>query len=491
MTVNGSVAIVGAGIVGAVAARCLAEAGVDVVLVEAGGALAEQPGTHLRNLPLCRTDRSFHFDLVRSCLRPASVRRAEGFAPRPSAPPMPAGYGINPAQPRRGNMLGARLTTVHGGMGVLWNCVSPRLHPSIEQWAGIPADSWERLYERAERLLSVGFESTAGSARQEYLIRRLAEVSTPRPAPLAARLKPDQPGAVRWTGPAETLADIASMTARARIRILANHSVTGLEFTSGRVTAARVVDLDARSTGVVRADSFVIAAGAVRTPALLWASGIGRGDASPLGRYLAEHPLAYAQVVLDPESLGDDRDAAGPDPCVVIPVSADRPFHSLLVCDGYDAQALEGRLDERLILSLYWYAAMESRFENRIAFGAGGTDALGLPQPTFEYVLSEGDGDRLRAALAELRDVGALLGPFLPGRPPQLLSPGSSMHLLGTTRMGLPGDAQSVVDDHGQVWGFDNLYLAGTGLLRTAGATNPTLAACALAVRTAERIVGG
>lgn len=491
MTMSAVVAIVGAGIVGAVAARCLAEAGVDVVLIEGGTGLADEPGTHLRNLPSCRADRAFHFDLVRSCLRPASVRRAEGFAPRPAAPPMPAGNGINPQQPGRSNMVGARLTSVHGGMGVLWNCVSPRLHPLIEQWGGIPAESWDRSYEEAERLLGVGFEATAGSARQDYLMGRLAEVTAPRPAPLAARLRPGEPRTVRWTGPAEVLADIASESARARIRLLDNRAVTGLELASGRVTGARVVDLDTRSTGVVRADSFLVAAGAVRTPALLWASGIGRGAASPLGRYLAEHPLAYAQVVLDPVSLGADRDAAGPDPCVVIPVTASRPFHSLLVCDGYDAQALEGRLDERLILSLYWYAIMDSRFENRVAFGAGGTDALGLPQPTFEYRLSDGDRDRLRAALADLGDVGAFLGPFLPGRSPQMLSPGSSMHLLGTTRMGLPGDAQSVVDDHGQVWGFDNLYLAGTGLLRTAGATNPTLAACALAVRTARRIVGG
>ena len=488
---NTTVAIVGAGVVGAVAARCLAEAGVDVVLIEAGSALAGEAGTHLRNLPSCRADRPFHFDLVRSCLRPASVRRAEGFASRPSAPPMPAGNGINPRQPGRGNMVGARLTGVHGGMSVLWNCVSPRLHPSMEQWKGIPADSWDLLYEQAERMLSVGFEATAGSARQDYVVRRLAGTTMPRPAPLAARILPDHSGAVRWTGPAEVLADIEPAQARARIRVLSDHSVIGLKHTSGRVTGAHVVDLGTRRTDVVRADAFLIAAGPVRTPALLWGSEIGRGGTSPLGRYLAEHPLAYAQVVLDPDALGADWDAAGPDPCVVIPMNADRPFHSLLVCDGYDAHALEGRLDERLILSLYWYAVMESRFENRIVFSGEGTDTLGLPQATFEYRLSESDRDRLRAALVDLGEVGALLGPFLPGRSPQMLSPGSSMHLLGTTRMGLRGDAQSVVDDHGQVWGWENLYLAGTGLLREAGATNPTLAACALAVRTAGRIISG
>ena len=57
--------------------------------------------------------------------------------------------------------------------------------------------------------------------------------------------------------------------------------------------------------------------------------------------------------------------------------------------------------------------------------------------------------------------------------------------------MGVAGDGHSVTDTHGAVWGFENLYVGGTGLVPAATVTNPSLTACALAVRSAGRIAGG
>jgi pyranose oxidase len=151
---------------------------------------------------------------------------------------------------------------------------------------------------------------------------------------------------------------------------------------------------------------------------------------------------------------------------------------------------LEGRIDDSLLLGLYWYTLMEPRRENRIVFGRRATDSVGLPQPTFEYTLEQADRDRLQAALEDLRAAGALLGTFLPTSPPQIRSAGSSMHLMGTTRTGETDDGESVVDPTGLVWGFENLYLGGTGVVPCATATNPTLAACAFAARAADRILG-
>jgi pyranose oxidase len=174
---------------------------------------------------------------------------------------------------------------------------------------------------------------------------------------------------------------------------------------------------------------------------------------------------------------------------VVIPVSADRLWHALLLCDGYDAGKLEGCVDERLILSLYWYAIMQPRYENRVRFTGPATDAVGLPQPTFEYSLGPEDHARHQAALDDLRAAGRQLGTFLPTSPPRKLSAGSSMHVMGTTRIGRSDDGHSVADPYGRVWGCTNLYIGGTGLIPSATATNPTLAACAIAVRTADRII--
>jgi pyranose oxidase len=534
------VAIVGCGIVGSVVARALLEQGAHVLAIDAGTPMTGAPGAHLRNVPACRADRSFLSDVLRAQLRPASVPMPAGGGGLlgPRVPRMPAGGGLNALQRAAANMPGARVTSLFGGMGALWNCVALRHDAALERWPAVAPSSpdWDGLYARAEAMLGVGLDATAGSRRQEAILGALAERypgGGVLPAPVAARRSAG--GGVRWTGPAEVLAGAegrldadagAGLDVLAggggRLDVLAGHAVRRLVRRGGRVVEAEAVALDSGRTTRVEAGAFVVAAGGIRTPALLWASGIGRdeGERSPLGRHLLDHPLAYAQVVLDPQLVppgglgGDpaaepapaggpeaepapaDAPAGGPgpepaptddpDPFVVIPATRERPIHSVVLRDAYDARVLEGRVDDRLLLGLYWYTSMEPRFENRIAFGGGATDAIGLPQPTFEHSLTQAERERARAALDDLRAAGELLGTFLPSSPPQILSPGSSMHVMGTTRMGEPGEG--VVDGAGQVWGVENLFLAGTGLIPCATASNPTLTACALAVATADRI---
>jgi choline dehydrogenase-like flavoprotein len=450
---SADVVVVGGGLVGSVLARRLADGGANVLVLDAGSPASVVPGTHLRNVPACRADRSFYYDLVRAHLRPASVPLP---AESPLGPPMPEGHGLNAEQRMGRNMPAARVTNVLGGMGALWNCVTPRL----DEWPGIS----EAEYAQAEEALAVGFEASEGSRRQEAILDALGP--TAQPAPLAGRRE-------RWTGPAEILGE--------GVPVLSQHAVRKLRHRDGRITEAEVVLLDSGEATTVAADTFVVAAGGIRTPALLAASGIGN-DA--LGRYLYDHPLAYGQLVLRLEGeLRDD-----PDPFVVVPMDESRPWHALLLCDSYDASVLEGRVDDSLLVGLYWYTLMEPRRENRIGFGRA-TDSVGLPQPTFEYALEQADRDRLQDALEDLRAAGALLGTFLPTSPPQIRSAGSSMHLMGTTRTGEADDGESVVDPTGRVWGFENLYLGGTGVVPCATATNPTLAVCAFGARTADRIL--
>jgi len=495
-TLDCDVLIVGTGLVGAVYARHLVAAGLSVVMVDAGPQLSARPGEHLRNRYLHQRDLRLYYDALVAHLYPPSVPAAAEplFPGEAHLPPQAAGgNAVNPEQDPRRNLPGAAVTYAVGGMGVLWTCLAPRLHPGIERFPFFSPEEWEDLYARAETDLGVGREAFRGSRRGAALLAQLhAAGQSAELAPVAARRREDDPRQVHWTGPADLLEPGLEEEAKAggggRLRILAQHVVTRLAHRGGRVRAATVRSLDPWAEKEIRAEIFVVAAGALLSPQLLWASGILREDDSPLGRYLHDHPLAFAQVALSREiaEVADD-----PYPFLAIPLAAGRPFHSLLLADTYDGRLLEGGLDERLLLNLYWYALAEPRRENRITWSAERCDLHGLPQPTFHYTLSPEARARNREMLADLKEVGGLLGRFLPMAPPQLLPAGRSMHFLGTTRMGPVGDGSAVVDLDSRVWSFDNLYVGGTGTFPGPTASNPTLTACALALRSVERIVGG
>lgn len=72
---------------------------------------------------------------------------------------------------------------------------------------------------------------------------------------------------------------------------------------------------------------------------------------------------------------------------------------------------------------------------------------------------------------------------------PGLMPNGTSLHYQGTVRMGSQDDGTSVCDRHSRVWGTENLYVAGNGVIPTPTACNPTLTSVALAVIGAHEIV--
>jgi choline dehydrogenase-like flavoprotein len=62
-----------------------------------------------------------------------------------------------------------------------------------------------------------------------------------------------------------------------------------------------------------------------------------------------------------------------------------------------------------------------------------------------------------------------------------------SYHHIGTTRMS-SNPREGVVDEHCQVHGIHNLYIAGSSVFPTSGLSNPTLTIVALTIRLADRI---
>lgn len=245
----------------------------------------------------------------------------------------------------------------------------------------------------------------------------------------------------------------------------------------GRAAGVELVDLASAVTYQVVADHVVVAADALRTPQLLFASGV-RPPA--LGRCFNEHP--YISAIFE---LGESADEPG-----------DPELNALMPASGvtwipYDDDLFPmhaGLHEWGNLLSVGIFLPKEIAWENRVEFSASGVDWRGLPSMRLHYSLSDADREAVdRASEVMVTIARECAGTIMDGRP-GLMPNGSSLHYQGTTRMGPEDDGDSVCDRHGRVWDTENLYVAGNGVIPTSTACNPTLTSVALAVIGAHEV---
>jgi pyranose oxidase len=140
------------------------------------------------------------------------------------------------------------------------------------------------------------------------------------------------------------------------------------------------------------------------------------------------------------------------------------------------------------LATMGWGFRKWPRAADRVEFSDDREDAFGMPAPTIHYELTERELAEEAGALEHLERAGAVLGAFPPGGEPRVMPKGSSLHYMGTFRMGEADDGTSVCDTSSRVWGYDNLFVGGNGVIPTANACNPTLTSVALAIRSCERV---
>jgi glucose dehydrogenase len=142
-------------------------------------------------------------------------------------------------------------------------------------------------------------------------------------------------------------------------------------------------------------------------------------------------------------------------------------------------------------------------FTNRVTLSKF-NDALGLPRPEISYDISDYTKQGIVAAhrmknlifdklgahdfTERAKDDPTGFDEVIDGKPVQL-NYGGAGHIMGTYRMG-DDPRMSVVNSFQRSHDHNNLYLVGSGTFPTGGTANPTLTLSALALRTADSIVG-
>ena len=466
-TLRADVVVVGTGAGGAAVAGALRRQGADVVMIEAGPAEDGVPGHHVVN---DGTDHTARTQQSMTELTP------HAGAPEP-VPGLPGGRAFHGV----------------GGMLTRWAGMVPR--PDLHrEWDGaIPAPEMSGLLDEAETLIRATpadeLLRAPGDGREGKLNRWLLERMWDRfgapPAAGAARIGRlaawrEPGGTVRYTG-ADTL--LAAGPHAGRLTIIPGHIARKILHSGNR--ADGVLAYAAGGTGSVRveADVVVVAAGAIGTPQLLTASGM---DTSPaLGRYLTDHLMFFFQAF--PLKRGEAPPTGRGEPAsVVLPPSEERAFQIALL--GILAQAGPPAVTgQPQTIGIGVFVGTEPKETSRLAFDPQALDPFGMPKATAHVEISDADHARVGQALGLSYGIAAEIGEPWEGTG-MLFGPlGASLHVMGTHRMGTdPGT--SVTDPQCRMWEWDNVYLAGNGILGSRNSCNPTLTTVALGLQAAKAI---
>ncbi|MCX5412737.1 GMC oxidoreductase [Streptomyces sp. NBC_00059] len=488
------VAIVGSGPTGAAYARILSELRPDVHIAcfEAGPLLTDPPGQHVKNIPDPDARRQAQQRSQGLSTVNGSVGTT-GRIVRPGTFLLDDGY----QQQGQDGMPAAAMSSNVGGMGAHWTAACPRPGDS-ERITYLP--DLDDLLTHAERLLGVTPDAFDDAPLADLVRRRLANgLDENRPAgrkvapmPLAVHVGSD--GQPAWSGSDVVFGD--TVRTNPRFTLWPETLVTDIVTENDQVNAVRIRDLsaDGDAEHTVAARYVVVAADALRTPQLLWASGI-RPPA--LGHYLNDQPqiLLAARLTGLPATVHSGQPSK---PTTIarhggvswVPFTDSAPFHGQVM--QLDASPVplpeaDGEPEPGSIVGLGWFCAKDIRREDHISFDQQERDQYGMPAMRIHYTLTERDHTVIERARHSIRQAAQALGDVLDEKP-ILLAPGASLHYQGTVRMGPVDDGTSVCKPTCEVWNVDGLYVAGNGVIPTATACNPTLTSVALAVRGARDI---
>jgi choline dehydrogenase-like flavoprotein len=478
------VVVVGSGPTGATYARLIGELVPEarILVLESGPVVSDPPGTHVNTITdpgeRARAKIASQGPARYSYNIPPSEQRLLSHRTGLDGPILPHEglFLLGATQDASPDFPAAAMASNVGGMGAHWFGSSPRPY-GTERIGFLDGPVLDDALATAERLLGVSARQFAGSERAAWRERLLGGLFDPgrepdrRVQPMPLAVNRESPGSGQ-AGPAVILGPHQG-TLELRPETLCRRVIMD----GDRATGVELVDLATGTPYQTAARQVVVAADSLRTPQLLYASGV---RPAALGHHLNEHPYVAAIVNVD----GDFGEPGDPVLDALMPSSGVTwiPFDEARF-------PMHAQVSQRSsVLTVGLFLRKEIRPENRVEFSDAARDWQDLPAMEVHYALSDLDRAVVDQAQQVAADIAAACGGHFVAGWPRLMPGGSSLHYQGTVRMGPADDGQSVCDRHGRVWGTQNLFVAGNGLIPTSTACNPTLTSVALAVLGAREV---
>jgi choline dehydrogenase-like flavoprotein len=485
------VLVVGSGLMGAIVARRVrdADARAIIAVVDAGPPIGSVLGQHLHDSPDDDLRETYNQRVLSDRLA-LYVGPEIGSAADDVAAMRPGMYRLSAFGDDPHDLPATALSWNFGGMSVHWTAASPSPWGDEVFDFADPTRRETDLAEAASELrVHPNISGVADSGRSfvrtlEQLYGAGADGRGPQPLPMAVQPAPSG----RWprTGPNTIFPEFDGTDER--VRISAGTIVTALHHEDGVVVGATLRDVVTGSEERIEVGAVAVCADALRTPQLLWASGV---RPAALGRYLNEHALISGVIAPSLAAMGIEESG--------LPGLGEGEWRAgayWLPHDG-ERQPYNGEITEKYVggtsaadyvLSFTWYVAADVDAKNRVTFSDDEVDVLGMPRMTVEYAFSDDDRRRFADAIHEMERVGVALGADPSRFDFRPAEPGATLHYTGTVRMGAVDDGTSVCDPGARVWGYDNLWVAGNGVIPTALLCNPTLTAAVSAIRAGDGI---
>jgi pyranose oxidase len=508
--------IIGSGPVGATYARILSEQKphAKILMIDAGPKVSDKIGQHVKNITdhktmetaqiLSQGPKKTPYPMISVAERAMAVQRGELSADILAR----AGTHLVLDQIddiKNNEMPSISMSTNIGGMGIHWTCACPT-PGNGEKITIIPENEMDEALAKAREILNVTQSAFSISPESEAILNILnqtlgtnhAENRQAQPMPLAC--KTDETGNRYWTASDVILGNALE---NPNFELRSETICRKLNYENGKIIGAAIEHIQSGKKETIEAKIVIVAADPLRTPQLLWASGI---RPKALGHYLNEHPFVFTFVELDKDLVKNHsqnrkvecdpsqiENRKSNDPTVGVfwvPFDApNHPFHGQIMHMDLSPMKTTVSDESKQIVGLGWGCLKESNFEDCIVFSETEKDYIGMPKMNFKFQFTDTDVANIEAAKAFQKKVVNSFGKEIKDGGQTLMPPGTSLHYEGTTRMGTENDGESVCDTYSQVWDFENLFVGGNGVIPIATTSNPTLVSVALAVRSAEKIV--